>query len=74
MMWCSTLILDEEAIRSLSPQCLCVDLASVRGIEPDAARERGIRCLWARGLPGKMAPHTAAKALRDAIYEILMEA
>ena len=68
------LILDEEAVGGLSPRCLCVDLASVRGIEPDAARERGIRCLWARGLPGKMAPHTAAKALRDTIYEILMEA
>lgn len=68
------LILDEEAVGGLSPRCLCVDLASVRGIESDAARERGIRCLWARGLPGKMAPHTAAKALRDTIYEILMEA
>ena len=67
------MILNRELVGALSPRCLCVDLASVRGIDADAARERGIRYLWARGLPGKMAPHTAAKALRDTIYEILME-
>lgn len=67
------MVLDGNMVGALSPRCLCVDLASVRGIDADAARERGIRYLWARGLPGKMAPHTAAKALRDTIYEILME-
>lgn len=68
------MVLDGNMVKALSPRCLCVDLASARGIDPDAARERGVRCLWARGLPGKMAPHTAAKALCDTIYEILMEA
>ena len=68
-----TMILDRGLLRELSPRCLCVDLASFRGIDADGAQARGIRCLWARGLPGKMAPHKAAEALRDTIYEILME-
>ena len=67
------MILGWDLLWELSPRCLCIDLASVRGIDADGAQARGIRCLWARGLPGKMAPHKAAEALRDTIYEILME-
>ena len=38
-----------------------------------AAEELGISVCWARFLPGKTAPVTAALAIRDAVYHILEE-
>ena len=54
----------------LPRDCLCVDLASVRGIE---TLEDGPEVLWARSLPGKLVPQSAAAAIRDAVYYILSE-
>jgi len=67
------LVLDETLLGRLSKSCLCVDLASQRGIDPDAAERLGIEVLWARALPGRLKPRAAAGILRDAIYDILME-
>lgn len=66
-----SLVLDEPLLRQLSPECLCIDLASVPGIDSAAAEKLGLSALWARSLPGRMAPKTAAAAIRDAIYYIL---
>lgn len=61
-------VLDESLAEQLPPDCLLVDLASVRGIAVPAER-----VVWARSLPGRLAPRTAAAAIRDAVYYILLE-
>ena len=68
-----SLILEESLLRQLPEECLCVDLASRRGIDAAAAEGLGLKILWARGLPGRLKPQTAAEILRDAIHTILLE-
>lgn len=67
------LVLDRARLAKLPPGSLCVDLASKNGIDPGAAKELGLFYIWARFLPGRMVPHTAAAAIRETIYHILSE-
>ena len=64
-------ILDETLLEQLPANCLCVDLASVQGIDGAEAERLGKMYIWARSLPGKLVPLTAAAAIRDAIYYII---
>ena len=66
-------VLNRALLEELPKDCLCVDLATVRGIDPEAAADLGLTELWARGLPGKLAPITAAEAVWDAVRYILKE-
>ena len=66
-------VLDRTWLEELPSDSLCVDLASKPGIDAKAAEELGQTCIWARGLPGRMVPHTAAEIIRDTIYHILEE-
>ncbi|MBQ6539618.1 MAG: dipicolinate synthase subunit DpsA [Oscillospiraceae bacterium] len=67
-------VFDETLLRDVSPDCLCIDLASKPGgIDFKAASELGLRVIWALSLPGEVAPVTAAMSIRDAIYNILRE-
>ena len=66
-------VLDSTLIELLPKNCLCLELASERGINPVAAEERGLTCVWARSLPGRLMPVTAAEAIRDAVYNIIIE-
>lgn len=68
-----SLILDSTLLAELPSDCLCIDLASEPGIDFTAAEQLGLKTVWARGLPGKAAPVTAAAAIRDALYHILEE-
>ncbi len=68
-----TLLLDGALLAQLREDCLCNDLASQDGLDYDAADQLHIRAMRARGLPGKVAPVTAAMAIRDTIYHILEE-
>lgn len=43
------------------------------GVDFAAAGELGIKVIWALSLPGKVAPVTAGKAIRSAIYNIMTE-
>ena len=68
------LLLDREALGELKPGCLVIDLASKPGgVDFDAARELGVKVIWALSLPGKVAPITAALAIRNTLYNILSE-
>ena len=60
------MVLPESLAAELMPSALCIDLASSRGIERRDS-------LWARGLPGKMAPKEAARAILTAVEHILSE-
>lgn len=68
------IILDGELLSKLSKDCLIIDLASKPGgVDFDKAREMGIKVIWALSLPGKVAPVTAAKFIRDTVYNIIDE-
>ena len=67
-------LLDREALSGVTPGCLIIDLASKPGgVDFAAAGELGITVIWALSLPGKVAPVTAGKAIRSAIYNIMTE-
>ena len=60
-------------LAQLPKGCLCVELASIQGIDLAAAEELGLPHVWARSLPGRMVPAAAAVAIRDAVDYILKE-
>ncbi|MFA5577614.1 MAG: dipicolinate synthase subunit DpsA [Tissierellaceae bacterium] len=65
-------ILDEKALMKINKKSMIIDLASKPGgLDFDKARKLGIRAIWALGLPGRVAPHSAAQILRDTIYNIM---
>lgn len=66
-------LLQRTQLCRLSKDCLYIDVASQPGLDQAAASELGLRTIWARGLPGKCAPVSAAGAIRDTIYHILEE-
>ena len=67
-------VLGAGYLADLKPGCLVVDLASKPGgVDLEAASQMGVRVIWALSLPGKVAPVTAGRAIRDTIYHILHE-
>ncbi len=53
---------------------LIVDLASKPGgVDMEAARDLGVKVIWALGLPGKVAPVTAGNIIKETICNILGE-
>lgn len=66
-------VLGGELLGQLPRSCLCVELASCRGIDPAAAEERGMTLVSAGSLPGRLKPRAAAEILHDAIHTILTE-
>lgn len=68
-----SLVLEEALLSQLPGGCVCVDLASVPGIDFAAAERMGLSCVWARSLPGRLLPCAAAEVIRDTVYYILLE-
>ena len=67
-------VLDRSRLQDLRPGCLVVDLASKPGgVDFEAAAALGVKAIWALSLPGKVAPVTSGKIIRDTIYNILTE-
>lgn len=68
------LLLNREVLCHLRSDCLLIDLASKPGgMDFSAAEELGLRAIHALSLPGRVAPLTAARAIRSALYHILSE-
>lgn len=68
-------ILSREVLCRLNPACSILDLASAPGgIAPDCRVEFASRVTHAPGLPGKVAPISAAGYIRDAVYGLLAAA
>lgn len=68
------MVLDADNLRSIKSDCVLMELASLPGgIDMGAVKELGLRAVVERGLPGKVAPLSAAVAIRDGIYHILEE-
>ncbi|MDD3347720.1 dipicolinate synthase subunit DpsA [Oscillibacter sp.] len=66
-------VLTKPLLAQLPPDCLCVDLASAQGIDMAAAEKQKLPAVWARALPGRLVPLTAAEIIRDAVYYIILE-
>ena len=67
-------ILDVNLLEKISRECLVIDLASKPGgVDFDKAKALGIKAIWALSLPGKVAPFTAAKFIKETVYNIIEE-
>lgn len=68
------LILTKDLLSRLKKSCLVLDLASKPGgVDFDAAKQLGIKTIWALSLPGKVAPQTAGQIIKDTVLHILEE-
>ena len=67
-------VLGREQLLGLKEDCLVIDLASKPGgVDLEAAARLGVKVIWALSLPGKTAPVTSGKIIRDTVYHILQE-
>ena len=68
------IIIKEKELKHMKSDVLLIDLASAPGgMDFDIARQMEINCVWALALPGKIAPVSSAKFIKEAIYNILEE-
>ena len=68
------IVLDVEMLRKISSECLIIDLASKPGgVDFENAAKLGLKTIWALSLPGKVAPITAAKFIKETVYNIVRE-
>lgn len=68
------LILTRSLLEDIKSDCLILDLASAPGgVDRIAARSLGLTVIHAPGLPGKVAPTSAAQAIQRTIYHMLAD-
>lgn len=64
-------IIEKGLIKKLKKSCIIIDLAQAPGgVDYNFAREQNIKAFYCPGLPGRVAPTTAAKILKDAVLTI----
>ena len=66
-------VLDEALLAELPPDCLLIELASASGFDMDAVETLRLSYLKAGGLPGRVAPETAARAIKKTLCRRLKE-
>lgn len=67
-------ILDNERLDLVKNEVVIVDLASnPGGVDRKAAREKGLKVIWALSLPAKVAPLTSAEFIKETLYHVLKE-
>ena len=65
------LLIDEDIIKSLSHDCLIIDLASIPGgVDFEACDKYKIKVLHALGLPGKYSPRTSGEITAEIILNL----
>lgn len=65
-------ILTKDKFDYINPNCTIIELATPPGgIDRTAADEKNIKVIDALALPGKVAPTTTAKFMKDLIFEII---
>ena len=68
------LVLTRALLEDIKSDCLILDLASAPGgVDRSAARSLNLTVIHAPGLPGKVAPTSAARAIQRTIYHMLAE-
>ena len=67
-------ILKEKELKHIDSEALLIDLASSPGgIDGKMATNMGLNYVWALALPGRIAPSSSAKFIKDTVYTILDE-
>ena len=66
-------VLDETLLAELPPDCLLIELASTSGFDMDAVETLRLSYLKAGGLPGRVAPETAARAIKKTLCRLIKE-
>ncbi|MDP4183473.1 MAG: dipicolinate synthase subunit DpsA [Bacillota bacterium] len=67
-------LLDETKLKLVDKECLIIDLASKPGgVDFEKAKAIGVKAIWALSLPGKVAPVTAAKFIKETVFNIIGE-
>lgn len=67
-------IIGRTELDSVKDDCLLIDLASAPGgIDMQYARERGVQTIWSLSLPGKVAPATAGRIIKQTVVDIIQE-
>lgn len=67
-------ILNDERLNLVKKDVVVIDLASnPGGVDRKAAKEKGIKLIWALSLPGKVAPLTSADFIKEVLYHVLEE-
>ena len=67
-------ILRERELKHIDAEALIIDLASnPGGIDGKIAKSMGLNFIWALALPGRIAPSSSAKFIKDTVYTILEE-
>lgn len=67
-----SLVITEEILLKLRKGSIIIDLASMPGgVDFQKSKVLGIKTIHALGLPGKIAPKTAALIMKDTIYNII---
>ena len=68
------ILFTREILRNMRSDTLIIDLASKPGgVDMKAAKEMNINIIWALSLPGKVAPVTSGKIIKDSIVNILCD-
>lgn len=69
-----SMVLGEEELLKINENALIIDLASVPGgVDLEVAKSLGRRVIWALSLPGKTAPITAGRIIKETVKNILDE-
>jgi dipicolinate synthase subunit A len=67
-------VLDKDRLELVNPEVVIIDIASnPGGVDRFAAKQKGIKLIWALSLPGKVAPISSAEFIKETIYHILEE-
>ena len=67
-------LLGRDHLKQMQKSCMIIELASKPyGVNFDTAKEEGIDVILASSLPGKVAPVTAAKYIKETVYRIVNE-
>ena len=67
-------IINERELKHMDSNVLLIDLASAPGgIDSKTAKNMGLKFVWALALPGRIAPTSSAKFIKETIYNILDE-
>ena len=69
-----SLVLDDEKLALVRKDVVIIDLASnPGGVDIKAAKNRGLKLIWALSISGKVAPLTSAEYIVETLYHVLKE-
>ena len=67
-----SMIFDAEKLQYVNKEVLLIDLASnPGGIDKEETKKQGLKLIHALGLPGKVAPKSSARFIKNIIYEVI---